>query len=330
MWKGNTTAAEPGFRGTDRAYDPALGTTDPARVYGSTTTTCLRSDSAEIESAVLLVQKRINLACGGAVTQNVLRAASGGVGLSGEAPQNDQLLEVAKAHRVRLVTLSIGGNDLGFPTIVSGCVSAYLFGTAPCAETQGAQVRALVPQVEAAVGRTLADVRATMAAAGYAERDYRLVLQTYPQPQAASAYSRYSGPDAEKRRLSDGGCPFYDRDLEWSRTEVSPALNAALIRAARANGAQVLDLTDTLKGHELCSADTVTSDGTPAARDSEWVRFIDTAPQGTLFESLHPNHFGQLAIGRCLTLAVAAGRDVACDGAPRSVPASVRVRPLAS
>lgn len=43
-----------------------------------------------------------------------------------------------------------------------------------------------------------------------------------------------------------------------------------------------------------------------SAKTSEWARWIDNnESQGLIQESMHPNHYGQLAAGRCLALVVA-------------------------
>ncbi|NJP82372.1 hypothetical protein HCK01_34660, partial [Streptomyces sp. AA8] len=120
-WLGNTDRYDKGRNGTDRAW---TGTAyDPGRVYGATAAVggCHRSDVAEILTAPLPVAERINLACSGAETQHVLSAARGGLSLNGEAPQSDRLAQIARTKRVTLVTLSVGGNDLGFGTIIGDC-----------------------------------------------------------------------------------------------------------------------------------------------------------------------------------------------------------------
>jgi hypothetical protein len=300
-WKGNSADPANGYQGTDRGV----------QVYGDTQVNgCHRSDVAEIVSARLPVRKAINLACSGARTVNVLRASAGGVAFKGEAPQNDQLAEVARTNDVKLVVLSIGGNDLGFSSIVTSCVAAYLYGTAPC-NTRQAAIEAALPGVAAAVSATVADVRATMADAGYRSRDYRLMLQSYPSPAPAVGNNRYVGstPDA---RATVGGCPFLDADVAWSRNTLNPALSGALDGVAARAGIQFLDLTDAFSGHELCAATAKQSTGKPTSASSEWFRFVDLAGQGQSSESLHPNYFGQKALGRCLALATLTSRDVAC------------------
>jgi len=302
-WKGNSADPAAGHQGTDRGV----------QVYGDTETNgCHRSDVAEILSARLPVRRAINLACSGAKTVNVLRASAGGVAFKGEAPQDDQLATVAGNNDVKLIVLSIGGNDLGFAGIVTSCVSAYVYGTAPCS-TKDAALKAALPAVASAVTATVTDIRATMAGAGYRPWDYRLVLQSYPTPSPAVVNARYSGtaPDA---RLSVGGCPFLDQDVAWARNTLSPALSGTLAGVAHRTGVQFLDLSDAFHGHELCAATAQQSTGHPVGASSEWIRFVDLTGQGEPAESLHPNYFGQRALGRCLALTAFTfgSRNVAC------------------
>jgi hypothetical protein len=319
-WKGNTASSAPGRLGTDRAWRPTpgnpAGVIDRSLVYGATAVNgCHRSDVAPIISAGLPFRKAINLACSGAKTVNVLRASAGGVGLKGEAPQDDQLATVARSNDVKLVVLMIGGNDLGFGNIVGACVSAYLAGTAPCSSLQPT-IQAGLPAMAAAVSATVDDVRATMKDAGYRSGDYRLVLESYPAPMPSPATDRYHGtaPDA---RATVGGCPFLDVDAAWSHSVFSPELTSTLAGVAHNRKVQFLDLTDAFRGHELCSSTAQQSTGHPSSATSEWVRFIDLAGQGDSAESLHPNAFGQQALGRCLALATLTSKNVACHDIPR-------------
>jgi len=71
----------------------------------------------------------VNLACSGAKSVDVLRSAAGGVGQNGQPTQDDQLAALARTDDVRLVVLTVGGNDIGFGTIVNACVGAYLGAT---------------------------------------------------------------------------------------------------------------------------------------------------------------------------------------------------------
>ena len=75
---------------------------------------------APIRSAPIAVGEKANLACSGAQTVNVWRAAAGGQAHFGEPPQADQLAALARRDDVRLVVLTVGANDVGFGGLVGG------------------------------------------------------------------------------------------------------------------------------------------------------------------------------------------------------------------
>src|SRR3954470_21926314 len=76
-WQGNSVNAAGDRDGTDRAAfncAAAVCSYDSARVYGpSAANGCDRSDVAEIKSATISVDQKINLACSGATTANIFR-----------------------------------------------------------------------------------------------------------------------------------------------------------------------------------------------------------------------------------------------------------------
>jgi hypothetical protein len=326
-WRGNSVDSTGDRAGTDRAFvsTPTGPAYDPAIVYGPTAANgCHRSDVAEITQVRRLIRPvTINLACSGASTANVLRTSAGGVAFKGEAPQNDQLAVVARQYRVTAIALSIGGNDAGFADIVSACVLAGLTNGQPCRETQQPTIDRLLPVMRDAVARTVDDIRATMAAAGYRDGSYRLILQSYPVPLARAADMRYpQGP----QRFTVGGCPVLDTDADW---DLAQRISDSLRAVAAAEQVQFLDLRDAFQGHELCSAAAQQSDGTPDEATDEWIRWIDLAGQGDLNESLHPNAFGQHAFGRCLSLTLLlTHRNVSCHPVPGRSAAWMSLRPL--
>ncbi|MDH6108993.1 hypothetical protein P3T36_007136 [Kitasatospora sp. MAP12-15] len=303
-WQGNSDTADGSRDGTDRSWNGS--SYDPAEIYGSTYASgCDRSDSAEVRSATGIAQNQINLACSGATTANVFTAADGGQGLKGEAPQADQLATVAKQYKVTLITLSIGGNDLGFSDVITTCAKDYIFWGSSCQSDEQSAIDAAMPAAMAGVGKSIDEIRSVMAADGYPASSYRIVLQSYPSPIARSAENRYaeSGWD----RVDVGGCPFGNADSDWARDSMVPEVAGKLAAVAADRGVQFMDLQDVLQGHEVCStADQMAAPGVaPSAVTSEWARFVDeglSSSQGTTQESMHPNYYGQLALGRCLTL----------------------------
>ena len=114
---------------------------------------------------------------------------------------------------------------------------------------------------------------------------------------------RYSGAD----KWNKGGCPFYDNDFNWAKNTATPSIVNAMKAVADEKGVQFLDVRDALNGHEIChrNASLVTGSG-PNPAIHEWVRWVNTGCcQGDAQESVHPNAYGQRALGKCLALVYA-------------------------
>ncbi|MEY2229884.1 GDSL-type esterase/lipase family protein [Streptomyces sp. BF23-19] len=304
-WKGNSLTNSGSRNGTDRGWVSG-STYDPAKVYGTTAGGCHRSDSAEVRSAGAIADVAVNLACSGAVSDNVFRSSNGGVSYKGEAPQADQLAAVAASHDVKVIALSIGGNDLGFADIITDCALDFVLWNSYCYDDQQYGVDQKIDAVMGKVGKSVDEIRAVMRAAGYADSSYRIVLQSYPSPIPRGAENRYTQSDWS--RLNTGGCPFWNRDSDWARDSLVPQIANRIKGVAAAKGAQFLDLRDMMQGREVCAkaSKQVTSTVPASAKTSEWARWIDNnESQGLIQESMHPNYFGQLAAGRCLALVVA-------------------------
>ncbi|MFD3530310.1 GDSL-type esterase/lipase family protein [Streptomyces sp. NPDC058664] len=300
-WLGNSLTNSGSRNGTDRAWTGSGY--DPSRVYGATAGGCHRSDTAEVKSAGAIASSLVNLACSGATTKNVFRASQGGVAYKGEAPQADQLAAVAASHDVKLIALSVGGNDLGFADIITTCATDYIVWYSYCHDDQQAEVDAKIDGVMANVGRSVDEIRAVMTAAGYGSSDYRIVLQSYPSPIPRAADNRYS--ESGWARTNTGGCPFWDLDSNWARDSLVPQIANRLKGVAAAKGVQFMDLRDALQGREVCAkaSKQVTSTVPASGATSEWARWIDSqSTQGLVQESVHPNAYGQQALGRCLAL----------------------------
>jgi lysophospholipase L1-like esterase len=335
-WAGNSIDSAGDKDGTDRACQPAGPTcqVDKTRVYepGTENGACHRSDVAEIKSAKLAVDERIDLSCSGAVTKNLFRASQGGEGQNGEPAQADKLLPVAKAKDVKLIMLSIGGNDLGFASIIGACLQAYEAKTGPCEPSQQIKIDKAKPAAIAGVAKAIDEIRAVMAEAGYAAGDYRLILQTYPSVAPRAAENRYAEQSPER---TANGCPLYDQDSDWARDRAAPQIGAVARAAANARGVETLDLIDAFQGHEFCSKSDAqnTALARPAPSGAEWGRFLSGSAiqQGELQEVFHPNAYGQMAIGACVTQAFAApAGSFACAGAAGREPGGLALRQLST
>ncbi|QFZ22031.1 GDSL-type esterase/lipase family protein [Saccharothrix syringae] len=330
-WRGNGNTAAAGSRyGTDLAAvdcnaDETSCRQDPGRVYGASYDNgCNRSVGAEVEHLAsvrvrgrahrIAEADRINVACSGATAEAVHSRS-----FKGEPRQVDQLARHARSRDVKLVVLSVGGNDLGFGSIIKQCVTAFTTGSTHCHEQLSPGFPERVARMGTAVREAVRAVRTTMSDAGYDDSDYRFVLQSYPSPLPRGADNRY--PDTDWSRWSSGGCPFFDDDSDWARDEVVPAIADGLRRVAADEGLDFLDLRDALDGHEVCAegvgqatADNDLRHPLPRSR-GEWVRWIGLpgVGQGQAQEYLHPNAYGQEVLGGCLNaIAAGAGRELRC------------------
>ncbi|MFD6415870.1 GDSL-type esterase/lipase family protein [Streptomyces sp. NPDC060194] len=310
-WRGNSLVADAGGAGTDRTWEGDRAAYDTDRVYGATHTSgCHRSDVAAVRSAAITVggrplpmAQRVNLACAGATAEAVLLPEDGGRAFKGERPQAERLAEIAEDHDVELVVLSLGGNDLRFAEVVRGCAAAFLrpVGGRPCSKTSRAAVADGLPRMRTAVAGAVASIRKALAGAGQTEGGYRLVVQSYPGPLPPGA--RLRAFDSRYDRAAVGRCPFFDADLDWAHDDAVPAISRTLAAVAEDAGAEFLDLSRAFEGREVCARGTerATADVPPSGVSAEWARFVVSgAGPGQVQESLHPNAYGQRALGACL------------------------------
>ena len=308
-WQGNSTAVTGSRDGTDRAYQN--GAYLPGLVYGeSYSDHCNRSDSAEIDTAQftddpLGTAERVNLACSGALAQSVYTKADGGEPFKSEEPQADQLRAVVAGHRVRLIALSVGGNDIGFSDVILACAKEFLKpgGSHTCAAAQQKAVEARFARMREQVAKAVNSIRSVMREAGQQDGSYRFVLQSYPSPLPDAARDRY--PAKGYKRFTVGGCPFSDTDLNWAHDTLVPEMTTQLAQVATEQHTEFLDLSAAFQGREVCATEARQATGSepPSPTTSEWIRFLVTGlTQGERQESLHPDFYGQLALGRCLAL----------------------------
>lgn len=330
-WAGNSNESADGYAHTDRAWDAASDTSDPHTVYGASYDDgCNRSDSAEVVSAPGQ-DRRVNLACSGATSTAVLLPGHGGEPFKGEASQAQQLQETVTGHPVDAVVVSLGGNDLGFSDVITACAEEFVkpIGGEPCAPEQAEVIAQRLPAMRTAVAAALADVRTAMTRGGHPAGTYRLILQSYPGPLPSAAHIRYPGEKYD--RLTSGGCPFFDKDLTWAHDELVPAISSSLAQVAREQNTEFLDLAQAFDGREVC-ADTdaqATATQPPSGTRSEWIRFVTSGlGQGQLQESLHPDYFGQIALGTCLGLALDQTPGAyRCTNTPGRSPRSMKLQP---
>jgi lysophospholipase L1-like esterase len=241
----------------------------------------------------------LNLACSG--------ADSGDVGFGSgthytEGSQAARLVDVARRQRVGTVVVQTGANDdAALVDTGIACILAFLDpGLRPCRETLDPLLDERMAATTAKVTAAVRDVREAMRRAGYADRDYQLVVASYPAP-----ITERMGPLAPAR-----GCPYRRADAAWGRTTLFPRLSAALHAAAVRADARFLDLSRATEGREACSH---------ARPSQEWQRRIAVDPEAFVSggpdaigyhlaqESFHPNATAHAEIGRCLGAFVRSG-----------------------
>ncbi|MEY9873064.1 lysophospholipase L1-like esterase [Streptacidiphilus sp. MAP12-33] len=163
----------------------------------------------------------------------------------------------------RLVTLGIGGNDIGFADLVGRCVTAGLLRKTPCREQLTAGGEDSVEARITAAGEHLAGVLAEIHRRAPRAR---LLVVGYPDILPADGASC-----AASLAISAG-------DVAYLRTK-EQHLNAMLRQRSRAAGAGFVDTWTPSLGHDACA---------PAA--TRWIEpLLPTAPAG----SMHPNARGE-------------------------------------
>ncbi len=283
---------------------------------------CHRSGAAEAFIGV----PAANFACSGAVTSSAMDGSNWKPGLdfadvgSGRVGQATLLRNYAQTHNVRMVSVSIGGNDFGFAGIVQRCVQNFLsssyYWKDYCRDDSSVTANftsANVAAKTAAIKNALLNVRSAMSQAGYADSAYKIVVQTYMSPIPNGSGFRYK--ESGYSRQSTGGCGFWSSDADWANNTALATINGAVKNAAAQTGLsniRTLDLANAFSGRRLCenTVGLIEEKGlaswqsTGASDKTEWINQIRTV---TTFgsspyyiqESIHPNYWGQLALRNC-------------------------------
>jgi hypothetical protein len=329
-WAGNTNNGE-------SIHDAGGAATyfDNATHTAETINRCHRSTAAETYIGAGV--NGINLACSGARTGTVASDSSGyfkpGLDFYNGAAGKGQALmlqEFATSHNVKMVSLSIGGNDFNFAAIVQQCVSDFLASPSwwkdYCKDDNvvvNAMSAANVAAQRANIKNALLNVRNAMRNAGYADGSWTLLVQNYESPLPAGTAFRYG--ESGYTRQNTGGCGFWNADADYANGTLLPTINNTITSAIGDSGmtnVKTLNLSSAFNGRRLCE-NTVglyeekglsswTNAG--AVDKTEWINTIRTATAtGNYYiqESLHPNYWGQLALRNCV-------RQAWNGGTPRS------------
>jgi hypothetical protein len=288
---------------------------------------CHRSRSAEVYIGGGVNGE--NLACSGAQTVSLTEKGKFKPGLdfhhSGNQEGQALMLEkFATTHNVKLVPLSIGGNNFHFSGIVEKCLEDFLipFFHIHCHNKKPVTTElapANVARQREAIRKGIENIEKAMLGAGYTATQFTILVQDYPSPIPIGANIRYQ---ETYRRQKTGGCGLWNVDANAVNSTMLPTINHAVFAAAAGThmlNVKTMDLTDAFAGHRLCSKHVglleekgLISWTQPGAVDkTEWISQVRTA--STLFgpyelqEDLHPSYWGQLALRNCLTQAYNGG-----------------------
>jgi len=216
---------------------------------------CLRSDHnyPHLVQPGLTTATFTDISCSGAKTDDMFAAQSTEIGTN--PPQLDALTS-----DTRVVTLGIGGNDIGFSDIVINCARLNPFD--PCKDDY---VHGTTDDISVRIAATAPRVDAVIAAIHARSPGARVHVVGYPTILPASG----------------SGCwpsvPILLTDVSYLRAK-EIELNTMLANRAAADGASYVDTYTSSIGHDVCKA-----------TGTRWVEgLVPTSPAAPV----HPNALG--------------------------------------
>jgi hypothetical protein len=329
-WAGNTNNGESihDAGGSTTYFDNAAGTAEKIN-------RCHRSKAAEINIGGSV--SSLNLACSGART-TTFTDSSGyfkpGIDFydngSGKLGQAKMLQQFATGHNVKMVEITIGGNNFNFAGIVTQCVADFLGSPSwwpdYCKDDNVVTSQMTTSSINThrtEIATAFQNVRQAMRNAGYADSSWTLMVANYMSPIPNGSGFRYS--QSGYTRQSTGGCGFWNADADYANGTLLPRINQTVAEAITQSGltnVRQLNLASAFNGRRLCEStvglyeekglSSWTNAG--AVDKTEWIDTIRTATAtGNYYiqESLHPNFWGQKALRSCV-------RQAWNGGTPRS------------
>lgn len=243
---------------------------------------CHRSGTASMYWGDHMVAA-LNLACSGATSytqvdigkpgvdfnSGTYSSPTGPVDVLGQAAQLQTFATQAKKQgdQIKYILLSIGGNDIGFEPIVTQCVTWYVAADVlKCGSDSSSLLNKAYAsgtgllRVKQAVVDSGTNIVKAMRAAGYKDKSYTIQLAAYPigVTDSAGLAKQFSGYPT---RQSYCGIGLADADLDLVAGGFKDLLRQRSIEGAAslANtypqlGIRVVDASEAMTGHELCSS----------------------------------------------------------------------------
>nr|WP_253945055.1 SGNH/GDSL hydrolase family protein [Nocardioides sp. zg-DK7169] len=199
------------------------------------------------------------VACSGAVAQHLDNPNAGN---TGEDPQYDAL-----SQDTSLVTMTMGGNDLGFADVVKDCIINGARGIGPdtCQAKHDRRIEEDLPRLREELLEHYREIKEKAPNA-------RVVIVGYPPLFVSDPSDSF-------------GNLLFEEDQVWMN-EVAGDLNAMLADAAAEAGVEFVDPTQAFEGHGIGS-------------DEPWINDLDLGGPGFAIadpSSFHPNAAGHAAI----------------------------------
>jgi hypothetical protein len=318
-WAGNTNESS--------SKSDALGSSaydDNSAGNGEQIEGCHRSKSAEVYIGGGVSGE--NLACSGAKTSSFTEEGLFKPGLdfynsAGHEGQALMLQHFAATHNVKLVAISIGGNNFNFASVVQTCIEDFLltpeWWPSYCSEESSVTNNFSASNVatqKAAIRSAILNVAQAMSNDGYSASQYTIVVQDYPSPIPSASGFRYGQPGYTRQTV--GGCGFWNKDANYANSTMLPTIDSTVLGAASASGlsnVKTMDLASAFNGRRLCEKGVglLEEEGLPSWRSAgavdrtEWIEQVRTVsailPPYEIQEDLHPNYWAQLALRNCLT-----------------------------
>ncbi len=237
------------------------------------------------------------------------------------------LQHFAAKHNVKLVVVTIGGNNYNFASIVQTCIEDFLltpeWWPALCHEESSVTnnfTTANVKTQTTAIKGAFQNVATAMKEAGYGTTQYTVLAQDYPSPIPNGSEFRY--PQKGYSRQEVGGCGFWNEDANYANSTMLPTIDSSVFKGAEEAGLvnlKEMQISGAFNSHRLCDKGVglLEEEGlkswkeAEAVNKTEWFNQVRTvtalSPPYELQEDLHPNYWAQLGLRNCLSQAYNGG-----------------------
>ena len=189
------------------------------------------------------------------------------IGLNEFIPGREQQVEFVKKYQPKFITLTMGGNDVGFGEKIDKCVRPLA-----CEYVRAEGRLSLANQIEGQYDKFVALYKDLYKASRYKAKIYVLGYPQFINGSADASCKANVGALNDQERLMI--------------VESTSYLNKVIKQAARAAGVMYVDIEGSLYGHKLCDSS--------ANKYVTGISGVLGADGNQIQESFHPNHNGHM------------------------------------